>query len=33
MAWIKRAAPMPAFPADVRESSMGITAPLEWTAR
>jgi periplasmic protein TonB len=29
--WIQRASPMPTFPADVRESSMSITAPLRWT--
>lgn len=33
MAWIRRAQPMPPFPAEIRASSMNFTAPLSWERR
>lgn len=33
LAWIQRAQPMPAFPADMREATMNFTAPLNWERR
>jgi protein TonB len=33
MAWIQRAQPLPSFPAEIREATMNITAPLYWEKR
>jgi protein TonB len=33
MAWMQRAQPLPPFPAEMREATMTITAPLHWEKR